>query len=103
MCNGIEQRPSTGLAPGSEDEDVPAVDLPFSHGGYAGRLRGTRQAMDRIGVEVLTVLRPDMTFHSMPGLWMEDRGLEITETLLVGEAGPAECLADRPRGLSVKG
>ena len=49
-----------------------------------------------------TVLRPNMTFHFMPGLWMEDWGLEITETLLVREAGPAECLADYPRRLFVK-
>ena len=33
---------------------------------------------------------------------MEDWGLEITETLLVRESGPAECLADYPRGLFVK-
>ena len=45
-----------------------------------------------------TVLRPNMTFHFMPGLWMEDWGLEITETLLVREANPAECLA----GLSAR-
>ena len=43
-----------------------------------------------------------MTFHFMPGLWMEDWGLEITETLRVRESGPAECLADYPRGLFVK-
>ena len=48
-----------------------------------------------------TVLRPDMTFHFMPGLWMDSWGLEITETLRVTEDGPAECLADVPRGLVV--
>ena len=49
-----------------------------------------------------TVLQADMTFHFMPGLWMEDWGLEITEPLLVVEEGPAECLADVPRTLVVK-
>lgn len=49
-----------------------------------------------------TVLEPDMTFHFMPGLWMDDWGLEITEPLLVKAAGPAECLADYPRRLFVK-
>ncbi len=49
-----------------------------------------------------TVLEPDMTFHFMPGLWMEDWGLEITEPLLIRHEGPAECLADFPRQLFVK-
>ena len=43
-----------------------------------------------------------MTFHFMPGLWMEDWGLEITEPLLVVEHGPAECLAAIPRKLQIK-
>jgi ectoine hydrolase len=43
-----------------------------------------------------------MTFHFMPGLWMEDWGLEITEPLVVREDGPAECLANYPRQLFVK-
>ena len=49
-----------------------------------------------------TELQPNMTFHFMPGLWMEDWGLEITETLLVRDQGPAEALADVPRQLFVK-
>ncbi len=49
-----------------------------------------------------TVLQPDMTFHFMPGLWMTEWGLEITEPLLVRASGPAECLADCPRELLVK-
>ncbi len=47
-------------------------------------------------------LRPGMTFHFMPGLWMDGWGLEITETILIRENGRAECLADRPRKLFVK-
>ncbi len=49
-----------------------------------------------------SVLEPGMTFHFMPGLWMEDWGLEITETILIRDSGPAECLCDRPRKLYVK-
>lgn len=49
-----------------------------------------------------TVLEPDMTFHFMPGLWMDGWGLEITETIRIRDSGPAECLADRPRKLFVK-
>ncbi|MCC0026079.1 MAG: ectoine hydrolase DoeA [Zhengella sp.] len=49
-----------------------------------------------------TVLEPGMTFHFMPGLWMNDWGLEITESILIRDKGPAECLCDRPRQLFVK-
>ena len=50
-----------------------------------------------------TELCENMTFHFMPGLWMADWGLEITETLRVRDSGPAEALADCPRRLLVKG
>ena len=49
-----------------------------------------------------TELRPGMTFHFMTGLWMEDWGMEITESILIRETGPAECLASYPRRLFVK-
>jgi ectoine hydrolase len=49
-----------------------------------------------------TVLRPGMTFHFMPGVWMDDWGLEITESILITENGTAECFCDRPRELVVK-
>jgi len=49
-----------------------------------------------------TVLQPNMTFHFMPALWMENWGLEITETLRIRETGVAEPLADVPRKLFVK-
>jgi ectoine hydrolase len=49
-----------------------------------------------------TILEPGMTFHFMPGLWMKDWGLEITESILIREDGPAECLCNRPRKLFVK-
>jgi ectoine hydrolase len=49
-----------------------------------------------------TELKAGMTFHFMPGLWMDEWGLEITESILIRESGPAECLCDRPRQLFVK-
>jgi len=48
-----------------------------------------------------TVLQPGMTFHFMPGLWGEDWGLEITESILITDTG-VETLADVPRRLFVK-
>jgi ectoine hydrolase len=49
-----------------------------------------------------TVLQPGMTFHFMPGLWMEDWGLEITESILITEDGPAQTFCDRPRKMFIK-
>ena len=48
------------------------------------------------------VLEPGMTFHFMPGLWMSDWGLEITESILITEDGPPETLCNRPRKMFVK-
>jgi ectoine hydrolase len=48
-----------------------------------------------------TVLEPGMTFHFMSGLWLEDMGLEITESILITETG-VECLASVPRKLLIK-
>lgn len=52
--------------------------------------------------EDATELKPGMTFHFMPGLWMKDWGLEITESILIKESGAAECFCDRPRELIIK-
>ena len=49
-----------------------------------------------------TVLEPGMTFHFMPGLWMDDWGLEITESILIREDGPPETFCNRPRKMFVK-
>lgn len=49
-----------------------------------------------------TVLEPNMTFHFMPGLWMDGWGLAITESIRITESGAAECLCDRPREMIVK-
>ncbi len=48
-----------------------------------------------------TELQPGMTFHFMTGLWMEDWGLETTESILITEGAP-ECLTSVPRELFVK-
>ncbi|NNE89956.1 MAG: ectoine hydrolase DoeA [Silicimonas sp.] len=48
-----------------------------------------------------TELRENMTFHFMTGLWMEDWGFEITESIRIGATGP-ECLANVPRKMVVK-
>ncbi len=52
-----------------------------------------------IRLEDETPLEAGMTFHFMPALWMEDWGLEITESILIRDGQPAECLADLPRAL----
>ena len=46
-------------------------------------------------------LQPNMCFHFMPGLWVDDWGLELTESIRITDHG-AECLADVPRKLQVK-
>jgi len=48
-----------------------------------------------------TALRPGMTYHFMTGLWMEDWGMEITESIAITEGAP-ELLANVPRQLFVK-
>lgn len=48
-----------------------------------------------------TELLPGMTFHLMPGLWLDDGGIEITEPILITETG-VEKLCNTPGGLTVK-
>lgn len=48
-----------------------------------------------------TVLQENMTIHFMPALWLDDGGLELSETILITGAG-AECVADVPRKVVVK-
>ncbi len=45
-----------------------------------------------------TVLEENMTFHTIPGLWFDDFGVELSETFRVTANG-AEPLADFPRKL----
>jgi len=46
------------------------------------------------------VLEPNMTFHFMPGLWLDDWGLEITESIIITETGP-EFLSNVPREIFI--
>lgn len=48
-----------------------------------------------------TLLQPGMTFHFMPGLWLEDWGMETTESIVITEHG-GETLCNYPRQLFVK-
>lgn len=48
-----------------------------------------------------TILKQGMTFHFMPGLWYDDWGLEITESILITEDG-VETLTDLPGELFVR-
>lgn len=48
-----------------------------------------------------TELKPGMTFHFMPGLWLDDWGIEITESILITEHG-AETFCQTPRNLFIK-
>ena len=49
-----------------------------------------------------TVLEQNMTIHVMLGMWMDDWGMEMSETTLVTADG-VECLTSFPRGVFVKG
>ena len=48
-----------------------------------------------------TELKENMTFHFMPALWLDDGGLEITESVVITENG-YESLASVPQKLFVK-
>lgn len=40
-----------------------------------------------------TELKPGMVFHFMPALWLDDGGIEITEPILITDAGPERLCA----------
>ena len=42
-----------------------------------------------------------MTVHVMPGIWLDDWGIEISEAVLIGDKA-AERLCDFPQELVVK-
>ena len=48
-----------------------------------------------------TVLEPSMTIHFMPGIWLDDWGLSISEAIRITENG-VETFCDFPRRLFVK-
>lgn len=47
-----------------------------------------------------TVLQQNMTIHVMLGMWMDDWGMELSETVAVSENG-VECLTHIPRDIFV--
>ena len=47
-----------------------------------------------------TILEENMTIHVMLGMWMDDWGMEMSETTLVTSSG-VECLTNFPRGVHV--
>lgn len=49
-----------------------------------------------------TVLVPGMVFHFMPALWLDDGGLEITESIVITENG-FETLCTLPGSITVTG
>ncbi len=48
-----------------------------------------------------TVLEEGMTFHFMPGIWQEDWGIEITESIVITDTG-VDTLCEMPRKLFLK-
>ncbi|MCP8617328.1 M24 family metallopeptidase [Salirhabdus salicampi] len=48
-----------------------------------------------------TILRPNMTFHLIPGIWYDDYGVEISESFVVTEKG-IETFSNFPRKLFIK-
>lgn len=48
----------------------------------------------------MTVLEPNMTFHLIPGIWLDQCGVEISESFLVTETG-CEVFTDFPRELFI--
>ncbi len=50
-----------------------------------------------------TVLVPGATFHLLAGMWMDDRGFELSETVAVSEEHGCEILTAYPRELLVAG
>jgi ectoine hydrolase len=49
-----------------------------------------------------TILQPNMTFHLIPGLWLDKYGFEVSESVRVTETG-CETFANVSRDLTLKG
>ncbi|MCM3118400.1 M24 family metallopeptidase [Neobacillus sp. MER 74] len=48
-----------------------------------------------------TILQPNMTFHLIPGLWLDHYGFEVSESIRITENG-CETFANLPRNLTLK-
>ena len=53
-------------------------------------------------VPMTTMLEPSMTFHFMPGLWMDEWGIETTETILITDKSRPYMFTNLPREMTVK-
>jgi Xaa-Pro aminopeptidase len=82
-CHGIEKESRIGYPTG--------IGFPPAS--------GERTASIRKGDE--TVLKPGMVFHMMPGLWLGNVGITITQSFAVSETG-FEPLTATPRKLFIK-
>ena len=67
--------------------------------GYPGPSWNERTASLQPGDQ--TVLEPNMTFHMIIGLWLDDWGFELSETFRVTDGAP-EVFADVAREVFVK-
>jgi ectoine hydrolase len=68
--------------------------------GYPGPSWNERTASLQPGD--MTVLAPNMTFHMIPAIWMNDWGVEVSETFRVTESGPPEVFSRLPQQVFVK-
>ncbi len=69
--------------------------------GYPGPSWNERTASLQPGN--LTVLAPNMAFHLIIGMWLDEGGFEISETFRVTADGPPEVFSHVPREVFVKG
>ncbi|MFA5514522.1 MAG: Xaa-Pro peptidase family protein [Sphaerochaetaceae bacterium] len=112
VVNGL-QKTLKGIGPGMAAEDVEAlwrsclvgtgVEKP-SRVGYSFGLSfvpdwGERTVSLRVGDK--TILKPGMTIHFMPGIWLDTYGFECSEPFLVTESG-CEKFIEYPEKLFVK-
>ncbi|MDX1268576.1 MAG: M24 family metallopeptidase [Oceanisphaera sp.] len=67
------------------------LGYPPDWGEHTMSLRNTEQ----------TILETGMAFHFMPGLWLDDWGMETTESIVITHTG-VETLSNYPRQLFVK-
>jgi ectoine hydrolase len=95
-CEEIEERWSKTIAKYGYKKDSRigysmGLNYPPDWGEHTASLRQGDQ----------TILKPNMTFHLIPGIWCDDFGVEISESFRVTASG-CEVLANFPRNLICK-
>ena len=75
----------------------------ISTGDGLREFQATTPVFERLSIRPgdTTELVPGMTMHVMPGIWLDNWGIEISEPVLVTETG-VEKLCDLPQGLVIK-